>query len=54
MQLSYGGVIGGGVAGVTSLPGGWRAGSVQGACLGLGLAVFAQMLIKPMVITKME
>ena len=52
MQVSYAGVIGGGVAGGLSSSANPLLGSVQGASLGLGLAVFAQMLLKPVVISK--
>lgn len=50
--MSYTGVMGGGLAGALSSPKGWGTGSIKGACLGVGLAVFAQMLVKPMVINK--
>ena len=52
MQASYVGVIGGGLAGGLSSPANWCKGGVQGACLGLGLAVFTQMLLKPLVVSK--
>ena len=51
MQVSYAGLIGGGLTGGVSSPTNWCKGGVQGACLGLGLAVFAQMMLKPVVIT---
>ncbi|CAI7991640.1 hypothetical protein GBAR_LOCUS791 [Geodia barretti] len=51
-QVSYVGVIGGGLAGGLSSPANWCKGGVQGACLGLGLAVFTQMLLKPLVVSK--
>ena len=50
--MSYAGIVGGGVAGTLLLPGGWSTGNVKGACLGVGLAVFAQMLMKPIVTNK--
>lgn len=52
--MSYTGLIGGGLAGALATPGGLSRGGVQGACLGVGLAVFAQMLIKPLVIHRDE
>ena len=50
VQVSYAGMIGGGVAGGLSSPANWLKGGTHGACLGLGLAVIAQMLLKPLVI----
>lgn len=50
--MSYVGVVGGGVTGGLLYPAYWAKGGMQGACLGLGLAVFAQMLTKPLVIRK--
>lgn len=50
--MSYAGLAGGGLAGALSTSGGWSRGGIQGACLGIGLAVFAQMLIKPLVISQ--
>lgn len=50
--MSYTGIVGGGLAGALTVPGGWSRGGIQGACLGVGLAVFAQMLIKPLVISQ--
>lgn len=51
-KISYTSIVGGGLAGALATPGGWSRGGVQGACLGVGLAVIVQMLIRPIVITK--
>ena len=47
-------MVGGGVVGGLSSPANWFKGGVEGACLGLGLAVFAQMMLKPLVVKKDE
>lgn len=46
-KFSYGGAVLGGLAGAAVLPVGPVAGAVQGASMGLGLAVAAHVLTKP-------
>ena len=53
-KVTYTGLLGGSLAGVAASPTTWAQGGVQGACLGAGLAVFVQLLIKPLVIRKKE
>lgn len=45
-KFSYGAAVLGGVVGVAGLPAGPVASAVQGASMGLGLSVFAQVLTK--------
>ena len=46
-KFTYGGALLGGVAGAATLPGGGLTGSLQGASVGIGLAVLAHVLSKP-------
>ena len=46
-KLTYGSALLGGVAGAAALPGGGLNGSLQGATIGVGLAVLAHIFIKP-------
>ena len=45
-------MVGGGLAGALATPDGWSRGGVHGVCIGVGLAVLVQVLIKPIVISK--
>lgn len=46
-KFTYGSALLGGVAGAAALPGGALNGSLQGASIGVGLAVLAHVLTKP-------
>ena len=46
-KVTYGSALLGGVAGVAALPGGALNGSLQGASIGVGLAVLAHVITKP-------
>ena len=51
-QMTYAGILTGGLAGVAARPGTWAGAGMQGACLGIGLSVFAQVLTKPLIMSE--
>ena len=51
-QMTYAGILTGGLAGVAARPSAWVGAGLQGACLGVGLSVFAQVLTKPLFISE--
>ena len=46
-KFTYGSALPGGVAGAAALPGGALNGSLQGASIGVGLAVLTHVITKP-------